>query len=83
MNNSVRYERSNSSEQMQFNILSDSGGGSSFVGGESPRTPSRVSVTPANSSPDEPTGPGNVSSMKPIKICKYVLSQSFTGTMYS
>lgn len=71
MINSVRYESSNSSEQMQFNVLTDSGGGSSFVGGESPRTPSRAStaqsMTP-NISPEEPVGPGNVSYLTIRKI---------------
>ncbi|KNC34022.1 hypothetical protein FF38_05151 [Lucilia cuprina] len=60
MINSVRYERSNSSEQMQFNVLSDSGGRSSIGGGESPLTPSQTSTTPANSMTEEPLGIGNI-----------------------
>ena len=70
MINSVRYESGNSSEQMQFNVLTDSGGGCSFIAGESPRTPSRAStqsITP-NISPEEPVGPGNVSNLKIRKI---------------
>lgn len=59
MKSSVRYERSNSSEQMQFNILSDSGGGSS-TGGESPHTTSQASLTPANNTTEEPQGIANV-----------------------
>ncbi|XP_065355514.1 TBC1 domain family member 15 [Calliphora vicina] len=60
MINSVRYERSNSSEQMQFNVLSDSGGRSSVGGGESPLTPSQTSTTPAHSVTEEPMGIGNI-----------------------
>lgn len=71
MINSVRYERSNSSEQMQFNVLSDSGGGSSIGGGESPLTPSQTSTTTNNSNTDEPLGIGNVSELEFICMNLY------------
>lgn len=61
MISSVRYERSNSSEQMQFNMIGDSGGGSSIGRSESPHTPSPTPTTLVNSVTDEPMGIGNVS----------------------